>query len=468
MTGLDRTLTPKMRRPMAANRPTLVAGLDIGTSKVACLIGRLKPCQPRDALVGRSHAIDVIGISQIQSRGIKAGAVVDAGEAEQSVRQAVALAEQMAGVRVESVLLSVSAGRLHGQLIEASAEARGGTVTRNDLTRAMSTAVMHATGEGRTVLHALPIGYSLDGVKGIRDPRGMVAKQFGVEMNVVTADSAVARNLMLVAERCHLTIEAVVASPYVAGLSALADEETALGAAVIEMGAGTTTMAVYSAGRFVHAAGFALGGNHITMDLARGLGASIADAEQIKTLYGTVLTGGSDARELMTVPSAGDHEGDAPQIVSRGKIANIIRQRAEEIFEMVRDRTRGFPLRGGAECPRRHHRRRIAIGRYPGTRWPDSQSPRAHRPSAWTEPASERGEECVVRRARRTACLSAIRPSRVHRAASRAACGDRNGRLFRKGRTMASRGVLTAMNTFTIQFTIRTSEHGASAGTPRA
>ena len=349
MTMLDRSLTPKMRRPMASNRPTLVAGLDVGTSKIACLIGRLRPCQSRDALVGRSHAIDVIGFSHIQSRGIKAGAVVDATEAEQCVRQAVALAEQMAGVRVESVLLSVSAGRVHGQLIEASADTRG-TVSAYDLTRAMSTAALHATGEGRTVLHAIPVGYSLDGVKGIRDPRGMVAKQFGVEMNVVTSDSAVARNLMLVVERCHLHVEAVVASPYVAGLSALADDETALGAAVIEMGAGTTTMAVYSGGRFVHSAGFALGGNHITMDLARGLGANIADAERIKTLYGTVLTGGSDARELMTVPSAGDHEGDAPQIVSRGKIANIVRQRAEEIFEMVRDRLADSPFAAEPEA----------------------------------------------------------------------------------------------------------------------
>jgi cell division protein FtsA len=343
MTGLDRGLTPKMR-PMTGSRPTLVAGLDIGTSKIACLIGRLRPCQPRDALVGRSHAIDVIGFSHVQSRGIKAGAVVDATEAEQSVRHAVVVAEQMAGVRVESVLLSVSAGRMHGHLIEATADARGGTVTPHDLTRAMSTAALHSTGEGRTILHAHPVGYSLDGVRGIRDPRGMLAKQFGIEMNVVTADATVARNLMLVVERCHLTVEAVVASPYVAGLSVLADDETALGAAVIDMGAGTTTMAVYSAGRFVHSAGFALGGNHITMDLARGLGASIADAERIKTLYGTVLTGGSDARELMTVPSAGDHEADAPQIVSRGKIANIIRQRAEEIFEMVRDRLAESPF----------------------------------------------------------------------------------------------------------------------------
>src|SRR5260370_13648139 len=102
------------------------------------------------------------------------------------------------------------------------------------------------------------------------------------------------------------------------------------------MGAGSTTIATYSGGRFVHASGFAVGGQHITMDLARGVGACIADAERIKTLYGTVLTGGSDARELMSVPTPGDQR-DAPQIVSPPSIANIVRHRAEEIFEMGRD-----------------------------------------------------------------------------------------------------------------------------------
>ena len=346
MTGLDRNQTPKIR-PVSQRRAALVASLDIGTSKVACMIARLKPCAPSDSLRGRTHAIELIGYSQIQSRGMKAGAVVDLAECEQAVRHAVALAERMAKVRVESVLLSVSGGRLQGQLVEAAADIRGSTVGPSDISRVTSAGMRHATGEGRTVLHALPVGYSLDGVKGIRDPRGMVARQFGVDMNVVTSDVTVARNLMLVVERCHLNVEAMAASPYVAGLSVLTDDETDLGAAVIEMGAGTTTIATYTGGRFVHASGFALGGQHITMDLARGIGACIADAERIKTLYGTVLTGGSDARELMSVPSAGDDERDVPQIVSRATIANIIRHRAEEIFEMVRDRLADSPF--GAE-----------------------------------------------------------------------------------------------------------------------
>jgi len=135
----------------------------------------------------------------------------------------------------------------------------------------------------------------------------------------------------------------MVASPYVAALSVLTGDEADIGAAVIEMGAGTTTLAIYSGGRFIHANGFAVGGQHITMDLARGLGACIADAERIKTLYGSVLTGGSDARELMSVPIAGE-DIDSAQVVSRATIANIIRQRAEEIFEMVRDRLADSPF----------------------------------------------------------------------------------------------------------------------------
>src|ERR1700752_1930020 len=200
MTGFDRTLTPKTR-PMSGKRTALVASLNTGTRKTACMTARLKPCPPSDALRGRSHAVELIGYSQIQSRGVKAGAVVDPSECEQAVRQAVALAERMAKVRVESVLLSVAGGRLQGQLIEAAADIKGGAGTEADVSRVPSTGMHHATGEGRTVLHALPVGYALDGVKGIRDPRGMVARQFGVDMNVVTADGPGATNLMLGGER---------------------------------------------------------------------------------------------------------------------------------------------------------------------------------------------------------------------------------------------------------------------------
>jgi len=159
------------------------------------------------------------------------------------------------------------------------------------------------------VLHALPVGYAVDGVKGIRDPKGMVARQFGVDMNVVTRTprwrgSDAGGRTLPPQRRGH------AASPYVAGLAVLTMTRADLGAAVIEMGAGSTTMATYSGGRFVHAGGFAVGGQHITMDLAADCRPALRMPKRIKTLYGTVLTGGSDARELMSVPAAGD-ERDA-------------------------------------------------------------------------------------------------------------------------------------------------------------
>src|SRR5246500_2840402 len=144
MTGIDRFHTPKAK-PMPHKRSALAASLDIGTSKIACMIARLKPCPPSDALRGRTHAAELIGYSQIQSRGVKGGAVVDLAECENAIRQAVALAERMAKVRVESVLLSVSGGRLQGQMIEAATDIRGGAVTSADVTRITSAGMRHAT-----------------------------------------------------------------------------------------------------------------------------------------------------------------------------------------------------------------------------------------------------------------------------------------------------------------------------------
>jgi cell division protein FtsA len=172
----------------------------------------------------------------------------------------------------------------------------------------------------------------------------MLGHRFGVDMHMVIADVATVRNLMLTVERSHLDVEAMVASPYVAGLAVLADDEADLGAATIDFGAGTTTFAVFSGGRFVHADGFALGGQHITLDLARGLNTRIADAERIKAIYGSVLTGGSDERDMITVPPVGNDEREPPQFVSRANLVRIIKPRVEEILEMVRDRLAASPF----------------------------------------------------------------------------------------------------------------------------
>lgn len=342
MTSLRYGVTPKMR-PIHPGRTALVAALDIGTGKVACLIARLRPQPPREVLRRRSHAIEIVGFGHTAARGMKAGTVVDLVEVEGAVRQAVAFAESKAGVQLESVLVSVSGGRPASELFHASVGAAG-AISESDIARVLAAGSHSSVRDGRAVLHSLPISYTLDEARGIRDPRGMVGGQFGVDMHVATAELATVRNLMLSVERCHLAIEAMVAAPYMAGLAVLADDEADLGSAVLDLGAGTTTMAVFSGGRFVHADGFALGGHHVTMDLARGLNAPVADAERIKTLYGTVLAGGSDERDMVAVSPIGGEEGEPPQFVSRAALVRIIKPRIEEILEMVRDRLAVSPF----------------------------------------------------------------------------------------------------------------------------
>jgi cell division protein FtsA len=332
-------------KPLAPRRSALIAALDVGTSKIVCLIARLKPQPPQEVLRRRSHAIEVIGFSHIESRGIKAGSVIELAEAEAAIRHAVDVAERMARCQIEAVIVSLSAGRPSSEQFAASVDVPG-EVRENDIARVMAVGSRFSVRDGRVVLHSLPISYGVDAERGIRDPRGMLGSRFAVDMHVATADTAAARNLMLAVERCHLAVEAMALSPYVAGLSALADDEADLGAAVIDMGAGTTTMAVFSGGRFLHADGFALGGRHVTMDIARGLGASLHDAERIKTLYGNVLSAALDDRDMIAVPAVSGDDREPPQLVSRAMLTRIIKPRMEEILEMVRDRLAASPFAG--------------------------------------------------------------------------------------------------------------------------
>ena len=343
-------MTPKMR-PLSPRRSAIVAALDIGTSKVVCLIARLKPQSPQEALRRRSHGVEIIGLGHTEARGMKGGAVVNLAEAEGAVRHAVELAEHEASVQLESVVVSVSSGRPGSELYTATVNIAGPAITDGDIARVLTAGGHHSLRQGRVLLHSLPIGYALDDVRGISEPRGMLARRFGVDMHAVTAEVAAARNIMLAVERCHLSVETMVAAPYVAGLAVLADDEADLGAALIDMGAGTTTTAVFSSGRFIHTDGFALGGHHVTMDLARGLNARIADAERIKTFYGSVLAGGSDERDMVTVAPVSEDEREPPQFVSRASLVRIIKPRVEEILEMVRDRLMDSPF---AAEPRAH------------------------------------------------------------------------------------------------------------------
>jgi cell division protein FtsA len=343
MNSLQLGLAPKMK-PISPKRAALVAALDVGTSKTVCVIARLEPIQAQDVLRRRTHSIEVIGFGHTGALGMKAGSVADLEAADRTIRQAVEIAERSAGVHLESVAVAVSAGRPASERFTASVDVVGPSIGDGDTARLLEAGSRYSGRDGRVVVHSLPLGYAIDGVHGIRDPRGMLARRFGLDMHVVTADIAPPRNLMLAIERCHLAVEAMVASPYMAGLSVLADDESDLGSAVVDMGAGTTTVAVFSGGRFVHCDGFAIGGHHVTMDLARGLSTGIANAERIKVVYGSVMPAGSDERDMIAVPQVGDDEREPAQLVSRAAMVRIIKPRVDEILEMVRDRLKASPF----------------------------------------------------------------------------------------------------------------------------
>ncbi len=339
-------VTPRMR-PLSARRSATLSVLDIGTSKIVCIVAELRPMQPSETLKGRTHIARVLGIGHQRSLGLKGGVVTDLEAAEQSIRQAVDAAERMAKVEVKSVIVNLTGGRMGSEHFAADVPIRG-SVGERDMQRALEAASAHGLRPGRAVLHALPTGFTLDAQNEIIDPTGMIGEKLGVSMHVVGADLAAARNVMLAVERCHLDIEAVVSTPYASGLSALVDDEAEMGAIVIDMGGGTTSTGVFSRGSLIHIDAIAVGGHHITMDVARGLSTRVAAAERLKTLYGSTLVSASDDRETIAVHQVDEDERDVPSHIPRSHLVRIIRPRVEEILELARDRLRQAGASGEA------------------------------------------------------------------------------------------------------------------------
>jgi cell division protein FtsA len=188
------------------------------------------------------------------------------------------------------------------------------------------------------VLHAIPVSYAIDNARGIRDPRGMYGDRLGVELHLVTAGAGAVRNLRTCIRRCHLDVEGFIAAAYAAGLASLVPDEMELGATVIDMGAGTTSIAVFIEGKMVFTDTLPVGGAHVTKDIASGLTTPLTHAERMKTLYGSALPDIADERELIDVPQIGEDNSEHPNHVPKSLLTGIIQPRIEEIFELVRSR----------------------------------------------------------------------------------------------------------------------------------
>jgi cell division protein FtsA len=310
-------------------RSGLVAALDVGSSKVCCLIARL----------GNDGKAKIVGIGHQASVGLRSGAIVDMDAAEASIRATVEAAEEMAGENIKSVVVNVSCGEPQSRLVSYEVSIAGHEIGDADLRRILDPSAARIEQEpGRDYVHAIPVGYRVDGNRGIRDPRGMFGQTLGVNMHLVSAATTALRNLRTCIARCHLGIEGQVMAPYAAALSSLVEDEMQLGAILLDMGGGTTSIAFYFDGELVHTDSVPIGGIHVTRDIARCLSTPMAHAERMKTLYGSAIGSASDEREVIKVPLIGEDDEAGTQSIQRSFLISVIKPRLEETFEMVRAR----------------------------------------------------------------------------------------------------------------------------------
>jgi cell division protein FtsA len=317
---------PRSRQPVVRPRGSLIAGIDIGSSKVCCFIARVDGAEPR-----------ILGIGHQVSRGLKSGAIVNLDEVSDSIRTAVHAAEEMADETIHQAVVSLSAGFGASRMVKAEINIGGREISDSDMRHVLDRGYQMRDSGDHSVIHSFPVGFSIDDSRGIRDPRGMIGTRLGVNMHVVSATAAAVRNHSAAVSRAMLEVDTFVVSPYAAGLSCLVEDEMNLGVTVIDMGGGTTTIGVFVGGNLVFTDSVPVGGRHVTNDIARGLSTPLAHAERMKALFGSAISSTLDEREMIAVPQIGEDEDGHANHVPKSLLVNIIAPRIEETFEMARN-----------------------------------------------------------------------------------------------------------------------------------
>ncbi|MCE3230925.1 MAG: hypothetical protein K0R76_985 [Alphaproteobacteria bacterium] len=313
------------------SRQDLFSALDIGSSKVCCAIAKVEN-RPYEK---GGEVLRLVGVGHQSSKGIKGGLIVDLEALEDAILNAIHSAEQMAGQTISEVCVNLPASSVRSQTFESHINITNQTVDETHIRRLLTFGRNAQIAEDQQIIHALPISYSVDRTHGIHDPRGMVGSQLSVTIYLVTAPKALIRNFQNCIGRCHLDVSGFVVTPYASGLSTLVEDELTLGATVIDMGGGTTTIASFLDGTLIHVDSLPVGGGHITSDIARGVSTPLVQAERLKTLYGTVILSSSDERENITVPQLGENQGQQSHQVSKSTLTHIVRARVEEMLELI-------------------------------------------------------------------------------------------------------------------------------------
>lgn len=311
------------------NRYTTVSALDIGSSKVCCLIAK----------VSRDNKINIVGYGYNASKGIKNGIITDINQATLSVCNAVESAEQMANERINNVMINISGEKIKSTIKESTiAINRNRPVSDLDINKVIEKGINKLNIEGNELIHCLTTGYRLDLGEEIKDPHNIYGENLSVNILLGLVPEVQYRNLTSVVENARLEISEKAFSAYASGLSCLVDDEKELGATVIDIGGGCTNIATFHNGYPVCFSSIGVGGNNITNDIAWGLTTSAVHAERLKTLHGCAFLTSKDNDENINVYPVGEEDDTLIRQVPKSELIKIIAPRVEEIFELINRR----------------------------------------------------------------------------------------------------------------------------------
>ena len=308
------------------NRYTTVSALDIGSSKICCLIAR----------ISRDNKINIAGYGYNASKGIKNGIITDINQATLSVCNAVESAEQMANERINNVIINVSGEKIKSTIKEATiAINRNRPVSDIDINKVIEKGTNKLNIEGNELIHCLTTGYRLDLGEETKDPHNIYGENLSVRILLGLTPDVQYKNLASVVENAHLEITDKAFSAYASGLACLVDDEKELGATIIDIGGGCTNITTFRNGCPIYFSSIGVGGNNITNDIAWGLTTSATHAERLKTLHGCAFLTSKDKEENINVYPVGEEDDTLIKQVPKSDLINIITPRVEEMFELI-------------------------------------------------------------------------------------------------------------------------------------
>jgi cell division protein FtsA len=305
----------------------LLVGLDIGTSKVVAIVGEIKS----------DGALEIIGIGSHPSRGLKKGVVVNIESTVQSIQRAVEEAELMAGCEIHSVYAGIAGSHVRSLNSHGIVAIKDKEVVQGDVERVIDAAKAVAIPADQKILHVLPQEYIIDSQEGIRDPIGMSGVRLEAKVHIVTGADSAAQNIVKCVQRCGLSVDDIVLEQLASSYAVLTEDEKDLGVCVVDIGGGTTDIAVFGGGAIRHTAVIPIAGDQITNDIAVSMRTPTQYAEDIKIKYACALSQLANPDETIEVPSVGDRP---PRRLARQTLAEIVEPRYEELFGLIRDEIR--------------------------------------------------------------------------------------------------------------------------------